>query len=75
MAFCLWNNVYQLYSLESYFYSLYYLTIVGYVCRLYMRKNGLDFPARNVYIFGAVLLAMGLLNTSILIDALATQDR
>lgn len=74
MAFCLWNTVYTLYSIESYLYSLYYVTIVGYVLRLYMRKNSWDSIHRNNYLFIAAIAVMGILYTIILIDSLIQED-
>lgn len=70
MAFCLWNYVYELYSIESFFYNLYYLTIVGYVCRLYIRKNSWDDRPYCTYMFAAAIISMGCLYTAILVDSL-----
>lgn len=73
IAFCLWNDVYTLYSTESYLYSLYFLTIVGYVFRLYMRKNLWDTLPRNNHIFSAAMAIMAILYTIILIDSIIQQ--
>lgn len=36
--FCLYNEQYWLYALENYTYNLYYLFIVGYICKAYLLK-------------------------------------
>lgn len=36
--FCLYNGQYWLYALENYTYNLYYLFIVGYICKAYLLK-------------------------------------
>ena len=73
ICFCLWNSTYELYSLESYLNSLYFLTIVGDVCRLYIRKNSWNGPCAR-YGFFAAMAAMAVLYTLILIDALITEN-
>jgi hypothetical protein len=37
--FCLYNQQYWLYALEIYSYNLYYLFIVGYICKAYLLKT------------------------------------
>lgn len=38
MMFCWFNQDYWLFALETYFFNLYYLSIVGYVCKSYLLK-------------------------------------
>lgn len=38
IIFCLYNEQYWLYAIESYLYNLYYLAIVSYICRAYILK-------------------------------------
>lgn len=73
IAFCLWNTVYTLYSIESYLYSMYFLVIVGYVFRLYMRKNSWNSNPRNNHLFIVCLVLVGCLYTAILIDSIVKQ--
>ena len=69
IAFCVWNTTYQLYTIESYLNNLYFLTIVGYVCRMYIVKNGYETIQWVRYGFIASICIMGLFYTAILIDA------
>lgn len=39
ILFCFFNEQYWLYAVESYAYNLYFLFIVGYVCRAYVLKS------------------------------------
>lgn len=38
ICFCLYNQTYWLYAIEAYFFNLYYLFIVSYVCLSYLLK-------------------------------------
>lgn len=38
ICFCLYNQTYWLYAIEAYFFNLYYLFIVSYVCQSYLLK-------------------------------------
>jgi hypothetical protein len=38
ICFCLYNQIYWLYAIEAYFFNLYYLFIVSYVCQSYLLK-------------------------------------
>lgn len=67
---CLWNTTYELSSLQTYVNSLYFLTIVGYVCFKYVEKK------KNKclkYALIAWLLIMVLIYTVIMIDSLIEQ--
>ena len=64
--------MYQLFSLETYFNSLYFLTIVADVCHLYLKKNNYTAKAYK-YGFWAAVAAMGLLYTAILVDSLVAE--
>jgi hypothetical protein len=39
ILFCFYNEQYWLYAVENYTYNLYFLAIVGYVCRAYLLKG------------------------------------
>lgn len=53
---------------------MYFLIIVAYVARLYMRKNGWDTNPRNNHMFIIFVLLVGFLYTAILIDSIIKQD-
>lgn len=39
ILFCFFNQQYWLYAVENYAYNLYFLFMVGYVCRAYLLKT------------------------------------
>jgi hypothetical protein len=65
--FCVFSDVYVLYSLEAFFFNLYYLTVVGYVCQLYMNKNKWNQKQSLRYTFIVLMTLMGVLYTTICI--------
>ena len=74
IAFCVWNTTYELYILESYLNNLYFVTIVAYVCRMYILKNGYDNRPIIQYGFIAILAIMGIFYSIIFIDSLLNQS-
>lgn len=50
ICFCLYNQTYWLYAIEAYFFNLYYLFIVSFVCQSYLlkaRRNNKDSASSN----------------------------
>lgn len=71
--FCLWNSTYELFSLETFFNSMYFLTIVGDVCNMYIKKNNWR-NCFSKYGFYACLVGMAILYAAILIDSLIAEN-
>ena len=67
--FCLWDNVFALFSLESFFDDMYFLSIVGCVMTRHLQKSIANYETYRVVYIG-ILLINGLLFFMIFVSSL-----
>ncbi len=79
------NRAFALFALETYFYKVYYLTLVCYICQAYLLKvrplqsagkasNPRCNRRRQQVIFGVVVGCLVAVETAILIASIVIED-